>query len=185
MKDLSRQSYTRIKPRAGFVKNIKSIVLFVIAVGVIYIVLNRVSLPTGGNSSVKIQDAPIGLTPVDIGDVGTYSEDGLDLSSQRITLSLVTDRQSGSGSASRTFGAGTYSLNVSARLPDPGANKYGVWLTDGVETRLIDYMSGSGSNWVYNLRDDDNYSDLNEVLVSREITTDDAELEVIILRGSF
>ena len=134
--------------------------------------------------SVVLRDAPTGLKPVESDGDTSITQEGVELTSQSAKLVDVAQVGAG-GTAKRTFGAGTYSLNVDTNLPDPKGNNYGVWLSDGSNVLLVDYLRGSGNSWGYELKDKDKYSDYDQIWITLEITKIDDIPEKHVLEGSW
>ena len=97
----------------------------------------------------------------------------------------VSSGESATATASRKFGDGSYNLTVNATLPDPVGNVYQVWIVGGDESHLAGDMQGSGKSWSLSFNDVDDYSNLDGIWISREITKQDNKPEKHILEGSF
>lgn len=136
-----------------------------------------------GGSAVVLRDAPFGLKPVGVSAAQTSVKGGVDLTTQTATFQDVKG-DGGSASATRSFGGGTYILNVSATLPDPKNTNYQVWLVGGGEMVPVDYMSGSKTSWSLTLRDSDKFSKYKGIWITLE-RTKDSKPEEHILEGSF
>lgn len=184
MRDLANQSYGQNK--SGGSKFLRR-VLFLTFGAIAVLTIGKLFFSAGSvisGQSVVLRDAPTGLKPVE-GDSGTsVTDEGVTLTSQ--TAKLIDVAGGGaSGTAKRTFGAGTYSLNIDTNLPDPKGNNYGVWLSDGSEVLLVDYLRGSGNSWGYELKDKDKYSGFDQIWITLEITKNDTKPEKHILEGSW
>ena len=188
MRDLAQQSYQRtthskILINRGAVK----VALLLVSILVILLVVRRVIGGGGviGGSSIVLRDAPKGLTPVEFSGGSTAIDDNaLDLSIQSATFTNVSG-ESASATASRKFGDGSYSLSVTATLPDPNGDRYQVWIVGGDEPYLAGDMNGSGKSWSISFNDVDDYSNLDGIWITREITNNDSKPEKHILEGSF
>ena len=185
MKDLANQSYGQkgAKIDSKFLRRVLVLTFGVIAVLVIGKLFFSASSVISGQS-VILRDAPTGLKPVEADSDTSVSDRGVTLTSQTARLANVAEG-GGSGTAKRTFGANTYSLDVDTNLPDPKGNNYGVWLSDGAEVLLVDYLRGSGSSWGYELKDKDKYSGFDQIWITLEITKNDTKPEKHILEGSW
>ena len=185
MKDLANQSYGQkgAKIDSKFLRRV-----LVLTFGVIAVLTGGKLFFSAGNvisgQSVVLRDAPTGLKPVEADSDTSVSDVGVTLTSQTAKLIDVAGG-GGSGTAKRTFGAGTYSLNIDTNLPDPKGNNYGVWLSDGSEVLLVDYLRGSGNSWGYDLKDKDKYSGFDQIWITLEITKNDTKPEKHILEGSW
>ena len=185
MRDLANQSYGQkgAKIDSKFLRRVLVLTFGVIAVLVIGKLFFSASSVISGQS-VILRDAPTGLKPVEADSDTSVSDGGVTLTSQTARLANVAEG-GGSGTAKRTFGANTYSLDVDTNLPDPKGNNYGVWLTDGAEVLLVDYLRGSGNSWGYELKDKDKYSGFDQIWITLEITKNDTKPEKHILEGSW
>ena len=185
MKDLANQSYGQkgAKIDSKFLRRV-----LVLTFGVIAVLTGGKLFFSAGSvisgQSVVLRDAPTGLKPVEADSDTSVSDVGVTLTSQTAKLIDVAGG-GGSGTAKRTFGAGTYSLNIDTNLPDPKGNNYGVWLSDGPEVLLVDYLRGSGNSWGYELKDKDKYSSFDQIWITLEITKNDTKPEKHILEGSW
>lgn len=184
MRDLANQPYGQKKATASkFLRRITVLTLGAFAI----LTAGKLFFSAGGvisGQSQVLRDAPTGLKPVEADTDTLPSDEGVTLTSQTSELVAVSD-VGASGTAKRTFGAGTYSLDIDTNLPDPKGNNYGVWLYDGSEVLLVDYLRGSGNSWGYNLRDKDKYSSFNQIWITLEITKNDTKPEKHILEGSW
>ena len=185
MRDLANQSYGQkgAKIDSKFLRRVLVLTFGVIAVLVIGKLFFSANSVISGQS-VILRDAPTGLKPVEADSDTSVSAEGVTLTSQTARLANVAEG-GGSGTAKRTFGANTYSLDVDTNLPDPKGNNYGVWLSDGTEVLLVDYLRGSGSSWGYELKDKDKYSGFDQIWITLEITKNDTKPEKHILEGSW
>lgn len=184
MKDLANRTYGQ-KGTGGskFVRRIAVLTLGAVAIlAIVKLFFSAGSVISG--QSVVLRDAPTGLKPVEADSDITPSDEGVTLTSQSAKLVAVGD-VAASGTAKRTFGAGTYSLDIDTNLPDPKGNNYGVWLYDGAEVLLVDYLRGSGNSWGYELKDKDKYSGFDQIWITLEITKNDTKPEKHILEGSW
>lgn len=184
MRDLANRTYgQKVTGGSKFLKRIAALTLG----AVVILVVVKLFFSAGGvisGQSVVLRDALTGLKPVESDQDTSVSEQGVTLKTQSARLIDVSGG-SGSGTAKRIFGAGTYSLDIDATLPDPKGNNYGVWLFDGSEVLLVDYLRGSGNSWGYDLKDKDKYSGFNQIWITLEITKNDTKPEKHILEGSW
>ena len=185
MRDLANQSYGQkgAKTDSKFLRRVLFLTFGVIAV----LIIGKLFFSAGSvisGQSVVLRDAPTGLKPVEADSGTSVSDEGVTLTSQTAKLVNVAG-SGGSGTAKRTFGAGTYSLDIDANLPDPEGNNYGVWLYDSSEVLLVDYLRGSGNSWGYELKDKDKYSGFDQIWITLEITKNDTKPEKHILEGSW
>jgi len=186
MRDLANQSIIRrrrVSPKTSGLFIIITVLVFLIMV--VSWKLNGLTTSSGGDSAY-LKDAPKGLTPVKVDGAAIEADAGLNVSTGGITLSDVKYGGTANGTASRTFGAGTYSLSVTATLPDTkGGDRYQVWLSNGSGVFDAGFMNGSKTSWSLVFNDKDKYSSYKSVWVTREITTEDGKPEQKVLVGSF
>lgn len=159
-------------------------VIAVVVAGVVFVANNFFfgKNPIGG-SAVVLRDAPFGLKPVGVSAAQTSVQGGVDLTTQSATFKDVKG-DGGSATATRSFGGGTYILNVSASLPDPKNTYYQVWLAGDGEVVPVDFMSGSKTSWSLTLRDTDKFSKYKGIWITLE-RTKDSKPEEHILEGTF
>jgi hypothetical protein len=160
---------------------------FLVVAVIVVLLLVKQKLSSGsfiGGGSSELVDAQHGLTPVSVG-VSGVANGGVNLSSGSATFKDVKYGGQAKASATRTFGAGSYSLSVSATLPNPSGDKYQVWLVNGDQIKDAGFVSGSGSSWSLVFNDSKNYSSYNTIWITREITTEDEKPEQHVLEGSF
>ena len=184
MRDLANQSYGQKNAVDG--KFLRKVLLLTFAV-ITILTVGKLFFSAGGvisGQSVVLRDAPTGLKPVEADSDSSVSAEGVTLTLQTARLADVSGG-GGSGIAKRTFGAGTYSLDIDTNLPDPKGNNYGVWLSDGAEVLLVDYLRGSGNSWGYELKDKDQYSGFDQIWITLEITKNDTKPEKHILEGNW
>ncbi|MCR4324296.1 MAG: hypothetical protein NUV69_01265 [Candidatus Curtissbacteria bacterium] len=185
MRDLSKTQYRDHNKLASLKKYGKIFIIVAFILGVFFAVTSTFNISTPGGSAVVLREAPRGLTPVGgSSELSGVAEGGVELTKQTATLQDVEYGGEARGSATRSFGGGTYILTVSATLPDPTNNLYQVWLANGSQALPIDYMSGSKNSWSLSLRDTDKYSNYREIWITREITKD-SKPELHVLEGSF
>lgn len=186
MKDLAAQDYSsksKVTISRGAIKLAGFAILILFAIFFVKSKLSSGSSSGGSNASINLSEAPRGLTPVSV-DNSNLSAKGVDLASQNASMKIVRSEISGSAKATRSYGGGTFILLVSATLPDPKANSYEVWLTDGTKIVPVDFMHGSGTSWSLELNDSDKYSKLNEIWITLE-RTKDSKPEEHYVEGSF
>ncbi len=186
MKDLAGMEYNKKSKINISPAVLKLVIVLILGLFVVFFIKSRTS--QSGNSvssggSVILSDAPRDLTPVSVG-ASNLDAKGVDLKSQDAVMKIVRREVVGNAKATRSFGGGTYVLSVTANLPDPKADYYEIWLTDGSQLVPIDYMRGSGSSWSLDLNDTDKYSKLNGIWITLERTKDNKPEEHII-EGSF
>ena len=162
-----------------------SVIVFIIVVAVYFVGTLIGGGSIGGAGGEGVHDAPAGLTPVQVSGAPISVAGGVNLSSDTATLKNVAG-VGGSATATRVYGNGGYSLNVSATLPNPHAHSYAVFLV-GSDGKLVfaDFMSGSGTSWNLNFNDTDKYSKLSGILITEKITKESKEPETRIMQGSF
>lgn len=186
MKDLAKRNYST-SSKVSIPRGVVKIAVVVVLVLVVLVFVKSQTGTSSGNSSLNssviLSEAPRGLTPVSIGDTNISSA-GVNLTTQTANMKIVRKEVTGSVKASRTYGAGTYSLSVTANIEDPKGAFYQVWLTDGTKLVPIDYMRGSGSSWSLDLSDTDKYSKLNKIWITLERGKDNKPEEHIV-EGSF
>ena len=184
MRDLAQQNYSRTKFRIpGSVGRV--VLLLIVVIAILFAARSVLNVGGVGGSSVQLKDAPKGLIPVSLSGDVVSTDEGIDLAIESATFQNVSD-VSGTASASRKYGDGSFSMTVNATLPDPKGNPYQVWIVGEGQVTLAGTMNGSGGNWglVFNDRDK-NFSKMNEVWITREITGIDNIPEKHILEGSF
>ena len=188
MRDLAGQSYRRTTSSKILInRSAVRVALLVVVILVILLVVRRVLGGGGviGGSSIVLRDAPKGLTPIEVPGQNIAIDDGaVDLSIQSATFTNVSG-ESATATASRKFGDGLYNLTVNATLADPVGNVYQVWIVGGDEPYLAGDMQGLGKSWSLSFNDLDDYSNLDGIWISREITKQDNKPEKHILEGSF
>ncbi len=188
MRDLAGQSYQRkSSSKIAIPRSAVRVVLLLVAILAILMIVRRVIGGGGiiGGSSIVLRDAPKGLTPVEVPGQNMAIDDGaVDLSIQRATFTNVSG-ENATATATRKFGDGSYNLSVNATLPDPNGNVYQVWIVGGDAPHLAGDMQGSGKSWSLSFNDVDDYSNLDGIWISREITKQDNKPEKHILEGSF
>lgn len=179
MRDLSKTSLVKKKPIG---RKLFFIGFVIVAVAGVLFILK--SLGVGGTSGgVVLRDAQTNLKPVSVSQSDDITK-GVNLKTEKATLKDVRGSGDSSGSATRAFGGGVYSLSVQATLPDPKNTYYQVWLVGSGGTVPVDFMTGSKTSWSLNLRDSDKFSKYNSVLITLERTKDDIP-EEHVLEGSF
>lgn len=183
MRDLSNSFSTR--------KNLKGhrllrILVLVVIVGAVIFFLKNFSIggEFGGGSDITLKDAPFGLKPVTIGKT-TAASGGVNLATQTITLTDIKYGGEARATATRSYGAGIYKLDVSATLPDPINVAYEVWLTGADGPVPIDVMRGAKNSWSLNLSDSDKFSKYTGILISLERNKADSIVEERVMEGTF
>lgn len=186
MRDLSQVSFSSVpRQRIGISKRLLRLAVLVIVVAtLVFFVKSKIGISKVGGAAVVLVEAPTGLTPVKLSGDLDIASGGADLASQTITLRDVKYGGVAKGTATRSFGAGTYILSVDSTMPDPVNVKYAVWLVGGGNTRLIDYMTGSGTRWKFILRDTDKFSNYSGIWITLE-RTHDQKPEEHVLEGTF
>lgn len=186
MRDLSRTSNSNTSVLLGFKNYWRVFVILAIVLGVLFVVRFGFNLGSGvvGGSSVVLHEAPRGLTPVEVDGKSGVTDGGVNLVTQSASFTDVKYGGGASATATRSFGGGTYVLNVNAKLPDPVNTNYQVWLVGGGEVVPIDYMRGSGTSWSLSLRSADNYSNYSGIWITLERSKDNIP-EEHVLEGSF
>jgi len=184
MRDLANQNY--ISGRNNFSRLVKTVVLALILVAVIWFFSQRSTNPSLTTGPVILRDAPKGLVPVSLPDDLVSAGEAVNLKTGKAVFSDVSDETGvAKATAVRKYGDGTFTLTVEANLPDPKNLKYQVWIVGDGEFFDAGFMSGSGTNWTLIFRDKDYYSKYSQILVTREITNNDDKPEKHILEGSF
>lgn len=182
MRDLAGQSFSSDKKKKPI---LKLIIVVVLICGAFYVLTNFLKLgSSAGGSSVKLSEAPRGLKPVTANGAADITQGGVELKTQSIKLKLAKGDFSGSATASRSFGGGTYVLSVDATLQDPVGQSYAVWLVGDGGAVLVDYMKGVKNSWNLSVRTSDKYSNLNEIWITLERVKDNKP-EEHLLEGSF
>ena len=184
MRDLANQNY--ISGRNNFSRLVKTVVLALILVAVIWFFSQRSTNPSLTTGPVILRDAPKGLVPVSLPDDLVSAGEAVNLKTGKAVFSDVSDETGvAKATAVRKYGDGTFTLTVEANLPDPKNLKYQVWIVGDGEFFDAGFMSGSGTNWTLIFRDKDYYSKYSQILVTREITNNDDKPEKHILEGTF
>lgn len=185
MRDLAYQN-TLVRPKRSLpMPLIKAAFLVIAVIAVLLLVKQKISSGSfiGGGSS-ELVDAQHGLIPVSVG-ASNVTSGGVNLSSGSASFRDVKYGGQAKASATRTFGTGSYSLSVSATLPNPSGDKYQVWLVNGDQVKDAGFLSGSGSSWSLVFNDSGKYSSYNTIWITREITTEGGKPEQHVLEGSF
>lgn len=183
MRDLAQQSY--VKDKIAIPQSTVRILLLL--AGALVFLLGAkfiISQVDSNGSSITLRDAPKGLTPVGVPGGFDVNKDAINLALESATFSNVSG-ENARATATRKYGDGSYSLTVNATLPDPIGNVYQVWIVGKGEVNLAGNMRGSGNIWSVVFNDVDNYSDLDEIWITREITNNDGRAEKHILEGTF
>lgn len=181
MRDLSRLSPAQNKKID--VKKATPILVILIVVIVLFFAKSRLFSNSGSSAAMILRDAPGGLTPVDGGN-SPISTGGVNLTTQSATFKDVKFGGDATATATRSFGGGTYILNVDATLPDPKNTFYEVWLVGPTGVVPIDFMIGSGTHWSLSLRDTDKFSNYKGIWITLK-RTKDQNPEEHVLEGSF
>lgn len=188
MRDLARQNYSgsTSNTKIAIPQSVVRILLILTAVLLLLFIVKKLTGSGGviGSSQISLRDAPKGLIPVAVQGSESLLENAVNLTNETATFTNVGG-ESATATASRKYGDGSYSLTVNATLPDPKGNTYQVWIVGGGEPILAGKMNGSGRNWSITFNDKDNYSDLNGIWITREITNFDEKPELHILEGTF
>ncbi len=185
MRDLAQSHSFVPRKSSKFPPRILRIILVVFVIsGAIYFAGNAIT-GRGVVGGESVHDAPAGLTPVEVSGAPISVAGGVNLSSDTITLKNVAGADGGTATATRVYGNGGYTLTVSATLPDPHANRYQVWLSDGTKVYDANFMDGSKTSWSDTFRDTDKYSKVKNIWITREITSEDNKPERHIMEGSF
>lgn len=182
MRDLAAQGFSSNKKKKPIAK---LVIVVVLACVLFYILTNFLKLgSSAGGSSIKLSEAPRGLAPVGVNGAADITQGGVELKTQTTKLKLAKGDFTGSATASRSFGGGTYVLSVDATLQDPVGQSYAVWLAGDTGPILIDYMKGVKNSWNLSIRTNDKYSNLNEIWITLERVKDN-KAEEHLLEGSF
>ncbi len=162
------------------------ILVLVIVIGAIIFFLKNFLAGDGFGSGadVTLKDASFGLTPVSLGKT-TVASGGVNLTTQTINLTDVKYGGIAKATATRSYGAGVYRLDVSATLPDPVNVNYEVWLSGGGSVLPIDVMSGSKTNWSLSLSDTDKYSKYSGILITLQRNKGTGIPEEHVMEGTF
>lgn len=187
MRDLANQSFSSSK---GPKKNINAgilrlIIILVIIFGIGFFVKGKFlgSGGVSGSSDVVLREAPRGLMPVKLD--GENVSQGKEIKSESASFRAVAEGVSGKVSASRNVEGGKYNIRVDATLEDPKqAYSYGVWLYEGKDEVLVDYLGGSGTNWYLRATRDADLVKYDSIKITREYSRTN-ESETILFEGSF
>ena len=185
MRDLANLEFT--SPR----KKIKKVNIPVKFIGFASLVLGIIFIlkftGIGGviGSSSEIRDAPRGLIPVEVSSAGV-ADKGVNLTTQKAVLSDVKYGGRAKGTATRSFGGGSYILSVEVTIPDSTGASWEVWLVDDSGSqREVDFMNCTKTSCSYILRDSDKYSNYNQIWITRELTKEDGAPEQHVLEGEW
>lgn len=183
MRDLSRSFSSK--------KNLKNnrmlrILALVAVVGVVIFFLKNFSSGDGlgGGADITLKDASFGLKPVAVSKT-TAASGGVNLTTQTITLKDVKYGGEARATATRSYGAGIYKLDVSATMPDPKNVVYEVWLTGADGLVPIDVMRGAKNSWSLSLSDTDKYSKYSGILITLQRNKGTGIPEEHVMEGSF
>lgn len=164
---------------------VRAFLLVIAVIAVLLLVKQKISSGSFiGGGSAELKDAQHGLTPVSVG-ASDVTNSGVNLSSGSASFRDVKYGGQASATATRTYGAGSYSLSVNAALPNPEGDRYQVWLVDGGQIKDAGFMSGSGKSWSLVFNDTNKYASYSTIWITREITTEDGKPEQHVLEGSF
>lgn len=183
MRDLSQSSvgFNRRSLRYSRFTKIAMGFLLILAIG--SFLANQVKIGGGSGQSVVLSDASRGLVPVPV-DERLITTSGVDLTTQIANLADVKYGGSAKATATRSFGGGSYILNVEATLPDPKNTYYEVWLVSANEVVPVDFMNGSKTSWSLSLRDKDKFSRYKSIWITLERTKDNIP-EEHVMEGTF
>lgn len=186
MRDLAQQNFSQSRERIAVNKSAVRIILIMGTILIILFGLRIVSSGSdfAGGSAISLKDAPKGLKPVEIPKSFDVTEGSLNLVVENASFTNVSG-ENAIATATRKYGGGSYSLSVSATLPDPKGNVYQVWIVGEGNVILAGDMSGSGKDWGIIFNDANNYSDLDGIWITKEITKQDENPEKHILEGTF
>jgi len=186
MRDLAKTNFTSNRSsKAKFVIRIVFVLFLVLTV--LSFVKSRFNLGQSGSSaSVTLQEASRGLTPVKLDDLESIVEGGVNLATQTANLVDVKYGGRASGTATRSFGVGSYSLSVDVVIPETKGGIFEVWLVGAQgELREVDFISCKDNACSYNLKDKDKYSNYSRIWVTKELTKEDGEPEQHVLEGQW
>lgn len=173
------------KKRAGNLNFLRVIIAVLVIGGALFLAKNFLGGGGAiGASSITLKDAPFGLTPVTLSGT-TVAAGGVNLTTQTINLKDVKYGGDAQGTATRSYGAGVYKLEVNATVPDPKNVALQVWLVGAGAPRPIDVMRGSKNSWSFSFSDTDKYSSYSGVWITLERNKADNIVEEHILEGSF
>lgn len=188
MRDLAKQNFSSSK---GFSKRpanagaLRIIMILIVVFGLGFFIKSKFlgSDSASGSSDVILSEAPRGLTPVQIGN-GKVAQ-GEDIKTESAKFRLVKSGFEGKVIANRSLNDGEYFLSVDGTLPDPKSNySYGVWLVDGEEEELVDYLGGAGTSWYLNASRGKELMNFDTIWITRENSRKDGSEEVLF-EGSF
>lgn len=185
MRDLASQGFRDKSNSFNSPQFVKVLGIAIVVGGLLFVIKSLFLDKSLGGGAQVLRDAPTNLKPVSVNWDGVDVEGGIDLTNQSATLADVKYGGSASATATRTFGDGSYSLSVSATLPDSKGDRYQVWLVSGASVKDAGFMEGAKSSWSLIFRDKDLYKGYNTVWITREITTEDGEPEQRVMEGTF
>ena len=183
MRDLAQQSFG-VNRRSGKSKLLILVIFILIVFGGGAFLIKRIPTLGGlkGSQNIILEDAPLGLKPVPIEGISSFSDKGVDLTTQEATFKDVKYGGRANARATRSYGGGTYILSVEANIPDPGNGPlFQVWLVSGDAFLPVDFMRGSKNSWSLNLRDVDKYSKYRGIWITLERTKQDNKPEEHVL----
>jgi hypothetical protein len=185
MRDLAKRQYSnRSSPRAKFQLPLKLLLIIVLVLSVVGFAKSRFGVSSAA-SSESLHDAPYGLKPIEAVDIDVTSG-GVNLTTQKAILSDVKYGGRAKGTATRSFGGGSYILSVDVTIPETTGAAWEVWLVDSEGAlREVDFMNCSGKTCSYTLRDTDKFSSFNNIWITRELTKEDNAPEQHVLEGGW
>lgn len=186
MRDLAKQDFTSNRRKLNLKVFLRVFLFFAAVLGIlVFIKFYSPFSKSLSASSVVLKEAPRGLKPITAGGSGEINSEGVNLTSKNATFTDVRYKGAAKATAKRMYGAGTYLLSVSATLPDPEGNKYGLWLVGDGDVFLVDYLKGSKTSWGLELSDKDKYPHYDGIWITLERMWEDENPEEHVLEGSF
>ncbi|MBI2012394.1 hypothetical protein HYS90_00520 [Candidatus Curtissbacteria bacterium] len=186
MRDLANRDFSKRRFSFDFNFTLRLIVLALIVFSGLALVKTVFLSGRGaGGSSVILSEAPRGLKPIQAEQVNITAE-GVDLATQKTSLVDVKYGGQAKGTATRSYGGGSYILTVEVTLPDTKGASWEVWLADSEGAlREVDFLTCTTNSCSLNLRGPDKFSNFNEIWVTRELTREDNKPEQHVLEGSW
>ncbi len=186
MRDLARQNLrTRRDRRVISPRTIRIGIIVALIVGAVLFINSGAGFGVIGGGDFTLRNAQHGLEPVEVSGGPVSVDGGVNLISDKATFRNVSNIKA-SATAERVYGAGSFTMTVSASFAGDKGHRYQVWLTDGTDVADAGFMEGSGNSWDLVFRDSDKgYSKMDGIWITDELTTEDQRPEKHILEGSF
>lgn len=199
MRDLANQDYSNTSipsktsnSRSKIIISRSSIKIIIALAAVLIILFIAKNITSSGSligsSQLVLRDAPKGMTPVVENERGNLVDDAVNLVIENATFTNVSE-QAGSATATRKYGDGSFTMTVNASLPstsdDGFGDDYQVWIVGDNVLKLAGTLKGFPGSMLLVFNDVDNYSNTNQIWITRERTNFEGRPEQHILEGIF